>query len=178
MHKLLTVGIAACAVVGSVGLAVAQMASATPKIDQLPDSIKPTGMSVFLEAPASGYQVYTCGKNQAGAWAWTLKAPDAELFDTNKKKIGKHYAGPTWEGNDGGKVVAAAKGNAPAPDGKSVAWLLLEVKSHDGNGQLTPAKAILRVNTSGGTAPTSGCDEAHANQENRVSYTATYLFLK
>jgi hypothetical protein len=178
MQKFLTAGIAACAVTASVGLAAAQMAAATPKIDQLPDAIKPTGMSVYLEAPATGAQVYTCGKNPAGAWAWNFKAPDAELFDTAKKKIGKHYAGPTWEGNDGGKVVAGAKGNAPAPDGKSIPWLLLEVKSHEGNGQLTAAKAILRVSTTGGTAPAQGCDEAHANQENKVPYTATYLFLK
>src|SRR5262249_61976911 len=123
MRKFLTAGMAACAVTASVGLAAAQMAPATPKIDQLPDAIKPSGMAVFLEVPATGSQVYACGKNQAGAWAWNFKAPDAELFDTSKNKIGKHYAGPTWEGNDGGKVVAAAKGKAPAPDGKRVSGL-------------------------------------------------------
>src|SRR5262249_12227669 len=143
-----------------------------------PAATSPPGMTVYLTVPATGFQVYTCGKNPAGAWAWTLKAPDAELFDTQKKKIGKHYAGPTWEGDDGGKVVAAAKASAPAPGGNAIAWLLLEVKSHEGSGQLTPAKAVLRVSTTGGVAPAQGCDEGHANQESRVAYTATYLFLK
>ena len=150
----------------------------TPTIDQLPAAIKPSGMSVYLEVPATGDQVYICGKNPAGAWTWTLKAPDAELFDTQKKKIGKHYGGPTWEGNDGGKVVGALKANAPAPGGNAIPWLLLDVKSHEGSGQLTQAKGILRVSTTGGVAPAQGCDEGHANQENRVAYTATYLFLK
>jgi len=150
----------------------------TPALDQLPAALKPAGMSVYLEVPAAGVQVYTCGKNGAGAWAWNFKGPEAELFDTQKKKIGKHYGGPTWEGSDGGKVVAAVKANAPAPGGNAVPWLLLDVKASEGSGRFTQAKAILRVSTTAGTAPAQGCDEANANRESRVDYTAVYLFLK
>ena len=117
-------------------------------------------------------------QEQRGAWAWNFKGPEAELFDTQKKSIGKHYGGPTWEGADGGKVVAAMKANAPAPGGNTIPWLLLDIKSSEGSGQFSQAKGILRVSTTGGTAPAQGCDEAHANQESRVPYTATYLFLK
>src|SRR5262245_16010162 len=165
---------------GAVGvLALGQAASAqTPKIDQLPAAIQPPGMAVFLEVPATGSQVYTCGKNASGAWAWNFKAPDAELFDTAKKKIGKHYGGPTWEANDGSKVGAAAKASAPAPGGNAIPWLWLEIKSSDGAGPFNQAKGILRVSTTGGTAPATGCDEAHSGQENKVPYTATYLFVK
>src|ERR1700716_3617939 len=81
----------------------------------LPPALKPAGLSVYLEVPATGVQIYTCGKNDAGAWAWTFKAPEAALLDTAKKQIGKHYAGPTWEALGGGKVVGAVKANAPAP---------------------------------------------------------------
>jgi Protein of unknown function (DUF3455) len=150
----------------------------TPTLEQVPAAIKPAGLSIYLEVPATGVQIYTCGKNPAGAWAWNFKGPEAQLFDTQKKPIGKHYGGPTWEGTDGGKVVAAVKANAPAPGGNAIPWLLLDVKSSEGSGQFTQAKAILRVSTTGGTAPAQGCDEAHANQESRVPYTATYLFLK
>lgn len=150
----------------------------TPALEQLPAAIKPAGMSVYLEVPATGVQIYTCGKNPAGAWAWNFKGPEAELFDTQKKTIGKHYGGPTWEGADGGKVVGAVKANAPAPGGNAIPWLLLDIKSSEGAGQFTQAKGILRVSTTAGTAPAQGCDEAHANQESRVPYTATYLFLK
>src|SRR5215472_17446390 len=128
---------------GAIALAVSIQAAAaeTPTIDQLPAAIKPTGMSVYLETAATGAQVYTCSKNASGAWAWTLKGPDAELFDMQKKPVGKHYAGPTWEGG-GGKVVAAAKASAPAPGGNAVPWLLLDVKSHEGTGEISQAKAV------------------------------------
>ena len=99
------------------------------------------------------------------------------MFDKDKKQIGRRYAGPSWELNDGSKVVGAAKANAPSPSG-SIAWLLLEVKSHEGNGTLTQTKAIQRINTTGGVAPSTGCSEAQVGAESRVPYTATYLFLK
>ena len=172
--KLLAAAVAAA----GLGLFVQPVWAQTPKLDQLPDAIKPAGLAVYLEVPATGVQIYTCAKDPAGAWAWTFKGPEAELFDTQKKKIGKHYGGPTWEGADGGKVVGAVKANAPAPGGNTIPWLLLDIKSSEGSGQLTQAKSILRVSTTGGTAPAQGCDEAHANQESRVPYTATYLFLK
>jgi hypothetical protein len=146
-------------------------------VGTLPAPLRAEGMSAYLEVPATGVQIYTCGKNNAGAFAWNFKGPEAELFDTRKQSIGKHYGGPTWEGKDGGKVVAAAKANAPSPKG-AIPWLLLEVRSKDGNGQFSQAKAILRVNTEGGTAPAQGCDEARSGQEARVPYTATYWFLK
>ncbi len=172
MQKTLTGSVAALALTALPALAQ------TPTLEQIPVAIKPAGLSVYLEVPATGVQIYTCGKNPAGAWAWTFKAPEAALFDTQKKSIGKHYGGPTWEGTDGGKVVGAVKANAPAPGGNSIPWLLLDIKSSEGSGQFTIAKGILRVSTTGGTAPAQGCDEAHANQESRVPYTATYLFLK
>jgi len=160
------------------GFAVVPAAAQTPKLDELPASIKPAGLSVYLEVPATGVQIYTCGKNDAGAPTWVFKAPDAQLFDTQKKQIGKHYAGPTWEALAGGKVVAGAKGNAPAPQAGAIPWLLLEIKSSVGSSAFNQAKAILRVSTQGGVAPAQGCDAAHAGQEARVPYTATYLFLK
>jgi hypothetical protein len=150
----------------------------TPSLDQLPAPLKPEAMAVYLEVPATGVQIYTCGRNPAGAWAWNFKGPEAELFDTQKRAIGKHYGGPTWEGGDGGKVVGAVKANAPAPGGNSIPWLLLDIKSRDGSGQFTEAQGILRVATTGGTAPAQSCDETKNGQESRVPYTATYLFLK
>jgi len=155
---------------------VTQMAAAqTP---DLPPALKPAGLSVYLEVPATGVQIYTCGKNDAGVWAWTFKAPEAALFDTAKKQIGKHYAGPTWEALSGGKVVGAVKANAPAPAAGAIPWLLLDIKSSEGSGVFNQAKGILRVSTEGGVAPAQGCDEANAGKEARVPYAATYLFLK
>jgi hypothetical protein len=143
----------------------------------LPAALKPVGMAPYLQVSATGTQVYTCSMSN-GAWTWVFKAPDAQLFDAQKKQIGKHYAGPTWEALAGGKVVGAVKANAPAPEAGAIAWLLLDIKSSEGAGAFNQAKGILRVSTHGGVAPAQGCDAAHAGQEARVPYTATYLFLK
>jgi hypothetical protein len=157
---------------------VSYAASAQVRVIEMPKVLIPADLKSYLEVPATGVQIYVCGKNDAGAFAWTFKAPEAQLFDDQKKVIGKHYAGPTWEGLDGGKVVGAAKANAPAPGGGAIPWLLLDIKSTEGSGQFTQAKAIQRISTVGGLAPTQGCAEAQSGTESRVPYTATYLFLK
>ena len=171
MRRFFLAAVAACAV-------IAPANAQTPALADLPAALRPAGLSVYLEVPATGVQIYTCGKNDAGAPAWVFKAPEAMLFDTAKKQIGKHYAGPTWEALAGGKVVGAVKGNAPAPEAGAIPWLLLDIKSSEGGGVFNQAKGILRVETHGGVAPAQGCDAQHAGQEARVPYTATYLFLK
>jgi hypothetical protein len=165
---------AAVAMAGIAGAALAQTAA----LPDLPAALKPGDLKPYLAVPAKGVQIYVCNKADSGAWAWTFKGPEAELSDSAGARIGKHYGGPTWEGNDGGKVVGAVKANAPAPAANAIPWLLLDIKSRDGSGQFTQATGILRVNTVGGQAAATGCDEAHAGAEQRVPYTATYYFLK
>jgi hypothetical protein len=159
-------------------LALAGTVQAQTALPDLPPALKPGDLKPYLAVPAKGVQIYLCNKNDAGAYAWTFKAPEAELTDAAGTRIGKHYGGPTWEGSDGGKVVGAVKANAPAPAPNAIAWLLLDIKSREGSGQFTQAVAILRVNTAGGSPPAAGCDEARAGSELRVPYTATYYFLK
>jgi hypothetical protein len=150
----------------------------TPALPELPGALKPGALKPYLAVPAKGVQIYVCNKTDAGAYAWTFKAPEAELSDGAGARIGKHYGGPSWEGSDGGKVVGAVKASAAAPVANAVAWLLLDIKSREGSGQFTQAAGVLRVNTVGGQAPAAGCDEARAGSELRVPYTATYYFLK
>jgi hypothetical protein len=118
---------------------------------------------------------------KAGAATWTFKEPQASLFDAQQRRVGRHGAGPTWTALDGGKatgsVVGSVKASAAGGPG-NIPWLLLNVTSRDGSGIFSGAKAILRINTNGGVAPTQGCDEAHAGRPLSVPYTATYIFLK
>ena len=138
----------------------------------------PAGQEVVLKAAAKGDQVYTCKEKDGarGVYEWTLKAPDAMLFDETGKAIGKHYAGPTWELVDGSKVGGKVRAKVDSPDAGAIAWLLLETTSNAGNGRLGAAKSVQRVDTSGGMAPASGCDAAHVNSEARIAYAATYYF--
>jgi len=53
---------------------------------------------------------------------------------------------------------------------------LVTAASHSGEGVLARVTSIQRVNTKGGNAPASGCDAAHAGQEERAPYSADYVF--
>jgi len=142
----------------------------------VPPQLKPpSNEQLLLQVHAKGDQVYTC-KNDAAQFTWTLKAPDAQLFDKNGKTFGKHFAGPSWEANDGSRVTGKAVANSPSPDADSIPWLLLTVISHEGSGVLSRVTSIQRLDTKGGKAPASGCDASHAGQELRVPYSADYRF--
>jgi hypothetical protein len=135
----------------------------------------PASEQILLKVHAKGDQIYAC-KADGAQFAWTLKAPDAQLFDKDGKLFGKHFAGPTWEANDGSRVIGKAVANAPSPDADSVPWLLLTVASRSGDGVLSRVTSVQRINTKGGKAPASGCDAAHAGQELRAPYSADYVF--
>jgi hypothetical protein len=136
----------------------------------------PNGQAVLVKALAKGVQIYACKAKEGASdmYEWSLKAPEAELFDEQGQKIGKHYAGPTWESMDGSKVVGKLRAKADAPEPTAIPWLLLDVTSAEGTGVLSKVKVVQRVATAGGKAPAGGCDLAHANAEARIDYTATY----
>jgi hypothetical protein len=58
----------------------------------------------------------------------------------------------------------------------AIPWLLLRAKSNEGAGALASVKYIQRVDTTGGVAPSAGCDAGHAGAETRVEYSANYVF--
>jgi Protein of unknown function (DUF3455) len=142
---------------------------------EIPPAIRaPENEHVALRVHAKGDQVYVCQQGVTQS-AWRLKEPDAQLFGSDGKLVGKHFAGPSWQMNDGSKVRGEAEANAPSPDRNSIPWLRIKVVNHDGTGVLSPVTTIQRINTKGGAAPLS-CDEAHGGKELRVPYEADYLF--
>jgi len=79
---------------------------------EIPQQLQPPANEhLLLQAHATGDQIYTC-TNDASQFAWTLKAPDARLFDKDGKPFGKHFAGPSWEANDGSRVTGKAIANS------------------------------------------------------------------
>src|SRR5262245_44487683 len=122
---------------GAFMLAAADGASTKDGLVEVPVALNPDKLSIFRVVSATGVQVYICTHNLVGATGWVLRGPDAQLFDPQNKPVGKHYAGPTWEGLDGGKVVGEVKTSMPAPVDKAVPWLLLDTKSREGSGAFT-----------------------------------------
>ena len=138
----------------------------------------PADQALIKQLHATGVQIYECqpAKNDPSQFEWAFKAPEATLATKRGRVVGKHYAGPTWESNDGSRVIGEVIGNSPSPTPNSIAWLLLKSKATAGNGLFTHVQFIQRLNTVGGSVPAGGCRREQAGQQLRASYTADYLF--
>lgn len=156
--------------------AVVVIAAATTAVP--PELAVPSDASLSLRVEGRGVQIYVCeaGPGQPDRYDWRFVAPQADLFDAQGAKIGRHYAGPTWEGADGGKVVGEVHAKAPSPDPTAIDWLLLSAKSANGAGVLGQTRYVRRIDTVGGKAPADGCSSAHRGEDVQVPYTATYEF--
>jgi hypothetical protein len=154
--------------VGMIAFIVAVACMAPDSISQTAkESIDvPPHFKLLLRAAGRGDQVYSCLNG-----SWALQAPDAKLLDQQGSIIGRHFAGPTWELNDGSWVKGKAVAKQGSPDASAVPWLLLE--SVDGTGKLRTVRFIQRTETRGGNAPDGGCTPGEVR---RVPYTATYSF--
>ena len=149
----------------------------------IPLPVIPAALQVAGEEPALvtkgvGVQNYECRTKQDDPtrFEWVFTGPEADLFDAQGNKVGRHYSGPTWEWNDGSRVVGSVKGTVPSPKAGSVPWLLLTAKDHAGKGVLSRVTRIQRLETSGGKAPGGECSAADLGKKLGVPYTAVYCF--
>ena len=161
---------------------LAQGAFAGPAAPDVPGDIQvPAGNKVFLVGHAEGVQIYSCNA-VAGGHAWTLVAPRANLYGDNGKLIATHFAGPSWQANDGSTVVGRRDAPPVTVDGTAIPWLRLAAASAsvgDDGDRLASTTYVQRVNTAGGLAPAAGtCNATTAGSVEEVPYTADYYFWK
>jgi hypothetical protein len=140
---------------------------------QVPEAIAAPGETTLVTLHAEGAQVYECKTAADGKLAWSFREPIATLL-LDGKTVGRHYAGPNWDYADGSGVTAKVAGNAPGKSANDIPWLKLQVTDARGNGMLTRAKTVQRINTEGGVFSGS-CDKAGAFHA--VPYSADYVFL-
>jgi len=148
----------------------------------------------FLVGHAYGTQNYICLPSGA-SFAWSLFTPEATLFNDDNDQIITHYFSPnpetniiraTWQYRDTSTVWAAAilaSSDANFVKLGAIPWVKLQVeKAVDGpNGgdKLSETTFIQRLNTDGGSAPTTGCAQASdIGRKAFVPYTADYFFYK
>ena len=157
---------------------IAAVMIATAAVEAPANLTVPGDAALTLRAEGRGVQIYVCEarSDAPGGFAWRLKAPRAELVGSAGENLGRHYAGPTWEGADGGKLVGEAMAHAPSPDPSAIDWLLLSAKEVNGVGLIGKARFVRRVRTQGGRAPAAGCSSAKVGVELDVPYTAQYEF--
>ena len=146
------------------------LASRQPDLGDCGKLKPPAGSTLAFHVYARGVQIYR--------WigtSWMLVGPDALLSADaeGRSTVGTHYVGPTWETNSGSKVVGTVIDRCTVPNG--VQWLSLAAKSA-GPGVFQGVTFIQRVNTVGGTAPSSG--GTFTGQEITVPYSAEYFFYR
>ena len=176
-RRALVVGIVAAAAT----LSMTQVANAQPTAPDVPPVIQvPERNTAFLVGHAKGFQIYTC--NGATSTWGPGSTPDAKLFDDNGELIVKHFGGPTgphWQAKDGSEVIGARKAGINM-DPTAIDWLLLSATRVPGSpdGLIANTTYIQRVATTGGRAPTTGCEQKTNGKQKKVPYTADYYFWK
>jgi hypothetical protein len=174
---LRVVGLALLLAINGLALESSQVVRAN---NQQPTPELPSPLCDGVQVPAGNklaFRLYAVG-TQNYRWngtAWTFIEPVATLYaDVNYHvKVGIHYAGPTWEGNIGGKVTATRVAGC-TPDATAIPWLLLQTTANNPPGILNQVTYIQRVNTKGGLAPTAPGVSVGAVAE--VSYSTEYYF--
>ena len=144
------------------------------RAEMIPDTIVAPGTTLVLSVHAEGAQVYECKAGADGKLAWAFREPIATLL-LDGKTVGRHYAGPSWELNDGSAVVGKVAGSAPGTGPNDIAWLKLEVVSKRGSGVLSDVTTVQRINTKGGKLDGT-CDKAGIFAS--APYSADYVFLR
>jgi hypothetical protein len=164
--------LAACSLAGALAGQTAQ--------NPLPNSAlkDPEGQKIefkFQTLPNS-VQIYSCKPTDQG-FAWSGPDPDAILTNSEHTLTVHHYKGPTWEATDGSMVRSDGKlaKHFLASNKDAVHWL--ELPAQEPTKRFGKVTFIHRIDTSGGLPPSGKpCDAQHAGDQERVSYSATYLF--
>lgn len=170
---LLRSGVAGFAVVSMLGacaMAPGGSAPAAASIDP------PAQTTRVLSANASGVQIYSCEYDAQHHLGWVFRSPQATLYDASGHAVIRHFAGPSWEAEDGSRIVGRVLAQRPSATKASVPELLLETHVVAGSGVLSDVRYVQRVGTVGGLAPRAQCVAEH--QSGSTPYLAEYVFYR
>jgi hypothetical protein len=169
----------------------------------------PAGNTAFLVGHAVGTQGYVCLSTSTGcSWTVNGSRPEATLFSGQDGQIVTHFlspdtnpnqyapnplpvGSPTWQSSLDSSVVwgkaltpvVVSGSDASCSNTGAIPCLLLQAigsKTGPSGGKLmTQTTFIQRLNTTGGTAPASGCSvPADVGKQALVPYTADYYFFR
>lgn len=145
---------------------------ASVALADIPDAIAAPNETLITTIHAEGAQVYECKADAEGRLVWQFREPIAALI-TDGKTVGRHFAGPLWELDDGsqvaGKVVARTSGETT----NDIPLLKLDAMPKRDSGVLANITTIQRLNTKGGVAQ-GACKTTGALLS--VPYSADYAF--
>lgn len=197
--SVMAAGVLAAGLQPSVALAQSPVPTGI-EVPAVPPNLEPpAGHTAFLKGFAIGTQNYICISAKKGQ-EWRFLGPQATLFLTIDAKvtqqISTHFlstnpsdgvARPTWQdSSDTSRVWGRAVQSSSDPvyvEAGAIPWLLLAAVGTEagplGGALLTQTTFIQRLNTSGGVAPSTGCQTG--NDVGRVAlvpYTTEYYFYR
>jgi hypothetical protein len=170
---------------------------AVPPLPPDLDEVPPPNKVVFV-GHAIGTQNYVCLPSGSGV-AWTLFTPQATLFRKQGQQLTTHFFSPNPDPEDNNTVRAAwqhsrdsstvwgrvtdssSDANFVAPG--AIPWLTAETAGVQGgplgSDRMTKITFIQRLNTVGGSAPTTGCSvPTDVGKRSFVPYRADYFFFE
>jgi hypothetical protein len=126
---------------------------------------------------ASGTLNYECRARagMAGAYMWTVSAPDAVLRHWSGWRVGRLYQGPIWAYRDGsrlrGTLLGAVSGGPDRlPD------QLWQARPLDADGEFAAITYIRRTQAASGPPPSAPCDASRVGRGSKATYSAEYGF--
>jgi hypothetical protein len=203
--SIVLAGVAAAAfTVPSPGPAYADNMTPPP----VPGNIQvPAGNKLFLVGNAVGTQNYICVPSGTSV-RFVLFTPQATLFSDDGEQLTTHYFSPnpfetntdpkllgdhtiraTWQSSkDSSTVWGQVKPGHSSTDPDfvepgAIPWLLVTIVGHQdgpiGGDRLSGTTFIQRLNTQGGSAPSTGCSSLEdIGKMTFVPYTTDYYFYK
>jgi hypothetical protein len=147
---------------------------------KLPDNL-PGGnirVATFYATGVQKYRAEAVPGSSPVMYQWVLVAPRADLFDHSNKKVGTHYAGPTWRLDTMRDSIVAQKFSPEkkAAVSGSIDWLQLKPNvNFEPKGIFNGVEYVQRIATTGGVPDGR---PANATETKEVEYTAIYRFSK
>jgi hypothetical protein len=148
----------------------------------------------FLLGRGVGTQNYICQPAASlGRVAWTLFTPQATLFTDDAEQLTTHFFSlnpeepgivrVTWEDSRDTSTIWARLLKSATVNADAIAWLKLEVVGRrvgpTGGDTLFKTTFVQRLNTEGGLAPPTGCDNPQdIGRKAFIPYTADYFFYR
>ncbi|MEU0691235.1 CHRD domain-containing protein [Streptomyces uncialis] len=136
----------------------------------------PNALDSFQASVVKGEQIYRCERNRAGGHTFAQRDVRAVLGGRIGHTFTRPGSGtPRWVARDGSAVTGEVVGRTPNGAANIPELDLRAKKSGKKRGLLATTTEILRLNTTGGVAPTGNCAPGTVKG---VPYGADYVFVQ
>jgi hypothetical protein len=137
----------------------------------------PPGHERIMTLDAAGTLNYECRARpgMAGAYVWTILAPDAVLRHWSGWGVGRLYEGPTWAYRDGSRLSGRLLGAVSAGPGRLPDQLWKATPAGE-KGAFSGVAYIRRTNATAADLPSTPCSAARVGAGAKTDYAAEYSF--